>query len=100
MTFFQSFIEYIKSLQKSRMTKMKTEVSQIFKKDLMSGNGKYVKNSYLIFDHIQIGMEKDALIINFFYNDELLATTRQEDWPSPGSIHFRLLDGQMKMDLI
>lgn len=79
---------------------MEIEVSQILKKDLMSGNSKYVKNSYLIFDHIQIDAERDTFVVNFFYGDELLATTRPKDWPSPHNIHFRILEGQMKMELI
>lgn len=78
---------------------MKVGISRVVKEDLLTGKSKYIKDSYLIFNHIQVDMEKDMLVVSISYDDELLATIKQEAQPFLGSVHFKLLDGQMKMDI-
>jgi hypothetical protein len=74
-------------------------IYQILKSDLMSGNSEYVKDSYLIFNHLAINVKKDMVTIKFIYNGNLLASIERESYFLP-HIDFKLEDGQMKIELI
>lgn len=78
----------------------RVEISQIVKKDLLTGTSKYVHDSHITFTGFQVERKNNEFIIRFYHGSDLLVTVKQESPSADDSIAFHLSEGLMKMELI
>jgi hypothetical protein len=78
----------------------RTNISQVLKADLMTGKSKYIHESYISFNRLEIKKKNNEFVIGFYYDDELLITMKQEFISVMDTLNFKLVDGQMKIELI
>jgi hypothetical protein len=77
----------------------KLTVSKICREDILSGNSKYFKDSYLIFNGMNISHKSDHVIIEFLHDDILLATIEPlGHYTMEDTLYFKL-NGKMKIEI-